>query len=242
MLRSFITKRLAPRLLSISHARVPDVVIGGAETPYMRRWFIIPRNRWFNIYLHHFLRSDDDRALHDHPWINLSILLHGSYVEHTVAAGGSRRRVHRRAGDMKLRMPSSAHRVELLPGASEFFGEGHPEHGWSVLRLAEAPCWTLFITGPNVRSWGFHCPQGWRHWRDFTSADGREVGRGCGEDGAQAFFAFADRVKSSWKARTCGAALYIFFLFLMYHTTNALGIVAFAWLANLSFLLVILTF
>src|ERR1700710_2371105 len=63
-------------------ARKPDVLIGKQDDTYMRRWWVIPRNRWFNIYLHHFLRSDDDRALHDHPWCNLSILLSGSYLEH----------------------------------------------------------------------------------------------------------------------------------------------------------------
>ena len=35
---------------------------------YLSRWHIIPRNRYFNIYLHKFVGSDDDRALHDHPW------------------------------------------------------------------------------------------------------------------------------------------------------------------------------
>jgi hypothetical protein len=60
----------------------------------MRRWWVIPRNKFFNIYLHHFLHSDDDRALHDHPWWNVSILLRsGSYVEHTIAAGGVGRAV-----------------------------------------------------------------------------------------------------------------------------------------------------
>lgn len=43
-----------------------DFTIGGHERPYLLRWFIIPRNRFFNIYLHKFLRSDDDRALLDH--------------------------------------------------------------------------------------------------------------------------------------------------------------------------------
>ena len=43
-------------------------------------------------------------------------------------------------------------------------------------------CWTLFITGPRIREWGFHCPQGWRHWRDYTKPGSYgQVGRGCGE-------------------------------------------------------------
>jgi hypothetical protein len=133
--------------------REPDQIIGGKERPYMLRWWVIPRNRFFNIYLHHFLRSDDDRALHDHPWWNLSILLRGRYLEHT------RDRIRlRHAGCMVLRRATCAHRIELIDG----------------------PVWTLFLTGPKIRSWGFHCPQGWRHWRKFTAADDPgAVGQGC---------------------------------------------------------------
>lgn len=145
--------------------RPPDVVIGGAEAPYMRRWWVIPRNRVFNVYLHKFLRSDDDRALHDHPWWNVSFLLDGSYIEHTINRGGINVRTKRSAGDLKVRGAKAAHRIELIDGK---------------------PCWTIFITGPRLRSWGFHCPRGWVHWRVFTNpADGgATIGRGCGEDGS----------------------------------------------------------
>ncbi len=156
----FIVRRLFVwALLRVANAREPDLVIGD---DYLRRWWVIPRNRAFNVYLHNIRTSDDDRALHDHPWINCSILLDGSYVEHTIPAGGINRRVVRKAGELVFRMPGAAHRLEI----------------------ADSPCWTLFVTGPTWRSWGFHCPRGWVHWRDFTSADGKSVGRGCGEDDA----------------------------------------------------------
>ncbi len=146
----------------VAQTRGPDFVIGGHERPYLLRWYVIPRNRWFNVYLHRFLRSDDDRALHDHPWLfNISVLLDGCYVEHT-AAGAA----FVEEGAAKGRWGGSPHRVQLLP----------------LLRAggAEIPVWTLFVTGPKVREWGFLCPQGWRHWREFTSPrDGGSVGRGC---------------------------------------------------------------
>ena len=153
-----IIRRLCDRLMHIPAVRAPDVIIGGAADPYLRRWWVIPRNRFCNIYLHHFLRSDDDRALHDHPWINASILLDGRYVEHTILAGGVNRRKEYRAGDVKLRGARSAHRVELVDG----------------------PCWTLFVTGPRLREWGFHCPRGWRPWQQFVDGkDSGSIGRGC---------------------------------------------------------------
>ncbi|HEX7687380.1 MAG TPA: hypothetical protein VF453_06730 [Burkholderiaceae bacterium] len=152
--------KLADRFIARVTRRPPDFVIGGAARPYLRRWWVIPRNRLFNVYLHQFLRSDDDRALHDHPWANASILLRGRYVEHTISAGGIEHRRELRAGDFRLR-PSGrfAHRVELVDG----------------------PCWTLFLTGPRYREWGFHCPRaGWIHWEKFTAADDvGAVGRGC---------------------------------------------------------------
>jgi hypothetical protein len=149
-------------ILRWAQARQPDFVIGGKEEPYLLRWWLIPRNRLFNIYIHKFLRSDDDRALHDHPWLfNCSILLDGMYWEHTLR--GVRLLA---AGDWKFRWGGAPHRVELLQPLANF---GRP-----------VVCWTLFVTGPVVREWGFHCPKGWVHWKKFTdSRDAGHVGAGC---------------------------------------------------------------
>ncbi|EIC64345.1 hypothetical protein [Mycobacteroides abscessus] len=44
----------------------PHQPIGAeGEPPYLLRWYVIPRNRWVNVYLHKFLRDDEDRALVD---------------------------------------------------------------------------------------------------------------------------------------------------------------------------------
>ncbi len=144
----------------IAH-RAPDLEIGGAADPYLRRWFVIPRNRWFNIYLHHIRKSDDDRALHDHPWVNCSIILRGAYIE-VIPSESAPDGVLRDTGSIVFRRPTSRHRLLILPH-------------WS-------PVWTLFITGPRIREWGFHCPKGWVHWKDFTAGpNGETVGKGCGE-------------------------------------------------------------
>lgn len=48
----------ADRFIERITRRPPDFVIGGQERPYLRRWFVIPRNPIWNVYLHQFLRSD----------------------------------------------------------------------------------------------------------------------------------------------------------------------------------------
>jgi quercetin dioxygenase-like cupin family protein len=135
--------------------REPDFVIGGAERPYMLRWYVLPRNETFNVYYRRIVRDDDDRALHDHPWPSFSIMTLGQLRE--VTADGAR---IIRAGDCVYRGPEFAHRLALIDGA---------------------PAETLFVTGPKVRDWGFHCPKGWVHWSDFVAGDDHgNVGRGCG--------------------------------------------------------------
>jgi hypothetical protein len=153
-----IIQPFSRRLRVAAAKRQPDVLIGKQDDTYMQRWWLIPRNRIFNIYLHHFLRSDDDRALHDHPWWNASILLKGKYTEHTISAGGIHHHLEYEAGDIKLRGARYAHRIELTDG----------------------PCWSLFLTGPAIREWGFHCPAGWRPWRQLVDTKKScHIGRGC---------------------------------------------------------------
>jgi hypothetical protein len=155
--------KLRDRILAIADRRPPDFIIGGADRPYLLRWWIIPRNPVFNAYLHCFLRSDDDRAHHCHPWLfRLSWLLKHRYIAHHIWKGGVTTADLRELGSLEFRWGASPHRVELLGGAE-------PE-----------PCWTLFITGPRIREWGFHCPKGWIHWTKFTdSRDSGAVGKGC---------------------------------------------------------------
>lgn len=133
--------------------REPDFIVG---ENYLRRWFIVPRNAQMNVYLHEFRRSDDDRAMHDHPWNNRSFIIAGQYIEHTPQG-----RILRQPGDCAVRLATDRHRVELINGA---------------------PCVTLFTTGPKIRDWGFHCPQGFVPWQEFTDPTNYgNVGRGCGE-------------------------------------------------------------
>ena len=139
--------------------RSPDFVVG-TDGPYMNRWYLIRKNRWFNVYLHEIVHSDDDRALHDHPWRSLSVILQGGYAEVTPQpSGGTTTRFYWR-GHVIYRKPTHTHRIEVFSG--------------------RVTVWTLFITGRKVREWGFHCPDGWRPWQSFADrVDTGKVGRGC---------------------------------------------------------------
>jgi len=155
----------AGRLIARVTRRPPDFVIGGAERPYMLRWHLL-KTRWLSVYLHQILRSDDDRALHDHRADNVSILLRGCYDEvmpcplHPEALHlGHFLTLRRHAGDIVRRRAEALHRLELVDAA---------------------PCWTLWIKGRERRDWGFACRQGWVPWQVFTAADDSgQVGRGC---------------------------------------------------------------
>jgi hypothetical protein len=174
-----ITAWLAHTLIARCIQRPADFIIGGHDRPYLLRWYVLGSKRdrksadprrdrtartllWMaRPYLHCFRRSDDDRALHDHPAASISIALSGSAIEHTIDAGGIHRRRVIRAGQVRLRGARFAHRIEIAPG-TQF--------------------WTLFIFFRNAREWGFHCPeQGWVHWEQFTAEnDPGAIGRGCG--------------------------------------------------------------
>lgn len=138
----------------IIESRPADFIIGD---DYLRRWWVIPRNKLQNVYLHEINKSDDERAFHDHPWDNTSLLLRGSYIEHTPEGI-----FERLPGEIIHRPAKALHRLVVPDNAQ-------------VL--------SLFVTGPVVREWGFDCPQGWRHWKEFTAyeQDGTsgKIGRGC---------------------------------------------------------------
>lgn len=156
--------------------RKPDVIIGDVEDPYLVRWWVIPRNKFFNIYLHLFMKSDEDRALHDHPWYSLSFILTNGYKEvwqlvKPVYASGLlawNKTFERKPFQFIFRKADQAHRIILYD--NNINGVVSPK-----------PTWSLFLTGPVIRKWGFYCPNKWVLWTDFVAPteEGNKVGKGC---------------------------------------------------------------
>lgn len=135
----------------------PLIHIGGEKNAYMIRWAIVDgKGAGNNVYLHKFLRNDEDRALHDHPWDSVSVLLSGRLRE--IDAENPKGRIIR-AGEIRHRPADYAHRL-----------------------IVEEQGFSLFITGPKVREWGFLCEASWRHWTRFTAGESGELqGAGCGD-------------------------------------------------------------
>jgi hypothetical protein len=163
----------------------PDLYIGGRDDPYLLRWHLLPKGRWpINIYLHHMIRDDDDRALHDHPWWFVSVILAGGYNEilprepriwmrsaHTDWERGQYRVAlthvisrERRPGTVLFRRAVDIHRLELR----------RPCH-------LGGESWSLVITGRPRRRWGFYCRSGWRDAQEFARITDTESvrTRGC---------------------------------------------------------------
>lgn len=159
--REFLRTKFIPGWVVL--ARDPDVTIyREAGRVYLRRWWILPRNKYLNVYLHEFNDSDDDRALHNHPWNWVSIILKGYYWEHLENGV-----FFRLQGSARRGSAGSFHRVELVNG---------PDGPRKV--------WTLFITTKRIQDWGFMCPGGrFVPWKQFVKKipGGNEIGKGCGE-------------------------------------------------------------
>ena len=101
--------------------------IGGRENPLVIR-YIVFRTPLGSIFIHKLCRSDYERALHDHPWPFISIVLRGEYWE--VLQDDSLN--HRKRWSAAYRPCLFRHRV-----------------------ITKKPCWTLMLVGPRQRKWGF---------------------------------------------------------------------------------------
>lgn len=163
------------------------------DCPYMERWVVgigpgkfwkrakeDGPNAWFAIRLHHFFRSDEDH-LHDHPWWFLTLVLRGSYEDWTEcpACHGSQIVIDP-ALEADPEVPKGQDWMPCLicedptvgptgqvlgdrmtPGTIRFRPALHRH------RVVTDGVWTLCVSGPKFRDWGFHTPEGWLRQRAY---------------------------------------------------------------------------
>jgi hypothetical protein len=127
---------------------------------YLFRWYIFKTKR-ITLFVHKFIRSDEDRCLHDHPWNFLVIPIWQGYIEHSdyicpcfmcqnhPTMAPHRIAVKRRVWPIigsRFRFGTYRHRVELIE---------------------DKPSWSLFFHFSRFRDWGFWMPEGFVKWAKF---------------------------------------------------------------------------
>lgn len=142
------------------HCRLRTIFVLGKE--YMRR-YTYGRLGWLpgdkptpvSVYLHHFIRPDEDRELHNHPWKwAVSVTLAGGYTEERFDSSGGIVTRRTRFLSVNFIRGTDYHRVAELHGET----------------------WTLFLAGPKTSSWGFWVPgTGHVPWREFLASKGMEA-------------------------------------------------------------------
>jgi hypothetical protein len=111
---------------------------------YLHRWFVV-RTKFLGVFIHKFELSDEDRALHDHPWNFLVVPLFRGYNEFNAKG------VHRvwPIIGTRFRRGTYRHRVELIDGK---------------------PSWSLFFRFRRFRIWGFWPKTGFMAWNVWWTA------------------------------------------------------------------------
>lgn len=157
----WITDRLSPPRVIFDRSGV---------TPYLSRWYLTARPKmpdgsepfangqvrpgieWpegVGVYLHRFHQSDDDSALHNHPWRwAISLVLAGGYEE------------ERRWGSQVFRRIVKPFTINVIRDSD-----------FHRVDLCEHDAWSLFIAGPKISSWGFwdRYTNEFVEWREFIT-------------------------------------------------------------------------
>ena len=129
---------------------MPCHVIPGSDgSVYLRRYGVADLPDGGHVYLHRIERSDEDDALHSHPWSANALILVEGYreerriVDTTSPTGYAIDRHRFKPGDVNPIEADTFHRIDLIDGR---------------------PAWTILLTGPKravaegQASWSFWDP------------------------------------------------------------------------------------
>lgn len=181
--------------------RARSDIIGSDGSTYMRRWKLL-RTPWFQIRVHHILRSDRDDALHDHPAAFVSLVLRGGYEEVVPAlqieAWWRRTRPQNlaadfaaylirevRPGQVVVRRAADLHRLVLrAPHTAVCRGlmPLHQDGSRCVCGALPRPAWTLvlWLHPRGERPWGYVPPgERWVPSHVYHARTGASLRRGA---------------------------------------------------------------
>jgi hypothetical protein len=127
-----------------------ETAIGCGKVSFLKRpiaWVL--QSLGIAVRVHKILRSDIGRDFHNHPWNFVSVILMSNYYEVTPNYDKNNFYVgeletYCPQGSILFRNDSQMHRLKLAD--KTVVGNCHTQF---------LPVWTLFITGPKKRKWGF---------------------------------------------------------------------------------------
>lgn len=151
---------------------------------YMGRWWLFnpysrethkPAMWWcpWSFRVHHIMRPDEDRDLHDHPWNARTIILRGWYTEQRLLKADDPA-VHQlliKAADLRQSFDAAFQATEYIDRkagdtARLLHGEYH-----RIDELSPGGVYTLFITSKWRGDWGFLVNGVKIPWRTYTGTD-----------------------------------------------------------------------
>jgi hypothetical protein len=125
---------------------IKEIVSKEGEVHFRRyRVLITP---WFDIYLHHILKSDQDKDMHDHPFSFKSLILSGAYQEICERHPDFSKLEIKEylMGDVVSHCGEDIHKISLLTDS----------------------VWTLVFASKHYRMWGYRFNKD-KHWIDFDT-------------------------------------------------------------------------
>ena len=106
---------------------------------HMRRWRLLPWNRWCNLYVHVYVTNDPGPP-HDHPYDFVSLTLRGSGEEEVVSLDDSVMRfkpvVLKR---LRFYRAEHVHRISRVDRLITVMIHGPRRHDWGFVETMEKP-------------------------------------------------------------------------------------------------------
>lgn len=107
--------------------------LGNKDCPYAYRWTL---NLWlFAVRVHQWITTEDSRNLHDHPWNFITLVVKGGYTDVSHRADTIPHTHYDKLEFLSLRYRKADHRHYVM--------------------VNEGGCWTVLLTGPVIRNWGY---------------------------------------------------------------------------------------
>lgn len=147
-------------------------IVNCDRDPYLLRWYLF-RTARVSCFIHKFIRSDEDRALHDHPWAFLVVPVWQGYVEHSDRRMDWNERMSWIIASMDKNgafsplppEPLVATQRRVWPFWSARWRPATYRHRVELIK--DQPSWSVFFHFKREREWGFHPAEGFTLWNKW---------------------------------------------------------------------------